>query len=123
MQFFDFSSLINKYAVDFVLVERGEGSYNDAGDWVLPPPEKRNMRGAIFSNSDAKVYRSDGVITQKDKVVYCNESLGNLNTSYVIYEGNRYRLESNPANNNPFTGVWHYTMKWASAFKDGDVVD
>lgn len=123
MRYFNFNNLIDKYTVDFTAINSGVGGYDDLGEWVAATPVKTDMRGAIIGISETKIYRSDGVLTEKDKELYMKEPLGPIDKAYILYDGNKYRVEANPQNNSQFTGVFQYTLKWISAFKEGDKLD
>lgn len=117
MAYFDFSGLMNKYSVDFVILSAGEDHYNDLGDWVTDEPQEQAKRGAIIGISENKIYRSDGVLTEKDKQLYMLESLGKIDKAHVVYNGNKYKVEQEPNEGNAqFTGVFSYVLKWVSAF-------
>lgn len=122
MKYFDFDSLIDKYTCEFTVLNSGKGEFNDLGDWN-PATTETVMQGAIIGISASKVYRSDGVLTVKDRELFMKESLGDIEKAYVFYDGNKYKVENNPQDNHQFTGVWQYTLKWVSAFKGGDVLD
>ena len=81
------------------------------------------MRGAIIGISETKLYRSAGVLTEKDKELFMKEPLGLIDKAYILYDGNKYHVETNPQNNGQYTGVFQYTLKWVSAFKEGDKLD
>ncbi len=117
MAYFDFSGLIEKYSVSFTVLCSGEGHYNDLGDWVTDEPEEQEKTGAIIGISESKLYRSDGVLTEKDKQLYMLESLGKIDKAHVIYAGNKYKVEQEPTEGNAqFTGCYSYVLKWVSAF-------
>lgn len=117
MRYFDFDSLIDKYTVDFTVLNAGEGSYDDKGDWVVSGSEEEQKQGAIIGISENKIYRSDGVLTEKDKQLYTKESLGRIDKAHVVYDGNKYKVEQEPSEGNAqFTGVFSYVLKWVSAF-------
>ncbi len=120
MGYFNFDSLIDKYTVNFTVINIGEGHYDDLGEWVTAEPVKTDMQGAVIGISENKIYRSDGVLTEKDKELFMKESLGAIDKATVLYDGNKYKVETNPQNNSGFTGVFQYTLKWVSAFKEGD---
>lgn len=115
--YFHFKRLIDKYSVLFVLRQSGGGHYDLSGDWVMDEPTETEMRGAIIGISEYKVYRSDGYLTMMDKELYMEEPLScNQNLATVLYEGNKYKVESHPNDNHAFTGVYRYTLKHVSAF-------
>lgn len=121
MNYFNFDRLINKYACEFTVLNAGNDDFDDLGERTTSIAEKV-MNGAIIGISESKIYRSDGVLTVKDKDLFMKESLGKINETHVIYDGNKYKVETNPQNNHQFTGVWQYTLKWVSAFEGGDTV-
>ena len=123
MKYFNFDNLINKYSVEFTLLSESKGYHNEVGDWVTGKPIQVKKQGAIIGISENKIYRSDGVLTEKDKELYMRQSLGDITKSYVIHGGNKYHVEQNPNNNSTFTGVWQYTLKWVSVFEEGDTND
>lgn len=118
MRKFNFDRLIDKYSCDFTVSNIGKGHYNDMGDWVAGDATNVAMKGAIISISDGKIYRSNGVLTTQDKELFTKESLGDIDKACVYYNGNKYKVESNPQNNSNHTGVWQYILKWVSAFKE-----
>lgn len=122
MRYFNFDSLIDKYTVNFTVINIGEGHYDDLGEWVTSEPVKTDMKGAVIGISENKIYRSDGVLTEKDKQLYTKESLGKIDKAHVVYDGNKYKVEQEPNEGNAqFTGVWSYILKWVSAFDRKEV--
>lgn len=117
-KYFNFERLINKYCCSFTLLCAGAEEYDDMGERVTSITEETKT-GAIIGISENKIYRSDGTLTAKDKELFMTESIGSIDKAYIIYEGDKYKVESNPNNNNQFTGVWQYILKWVSAFKGG----
>ena len=114
MQYFNFNNLIDKYACEFTVISETE-TYDAKGDLITSTMESIK-KGAIIGISERKIYRSEGVLTEKDKELFMKESLGNIDDTYVVYEGNKYNVEINSQNNHQFTGVWQYTLKWVSVF-------
>lgn len=114
MQYFDFSGLIEKYASTFTVLS-SEEVYDDFGELQISTTG-RTCTGALFAVSESKIYRSDGVLTAKDKELYMLESLGEISNTFVVFEGEKYKVETSPQNNPDFTGVWAYTLKRVSAF-------
>lgn len=124
MKYFNLDSLIDKYSVDFTVISTSEGSYNDLGDWVSGNTIETTKRGAIIGISDTKMYRSEGMLTSKDRELYMKESLGcDFDNAHVVYNGIKYKVESMPNDNHEFTGVYAYTLKYVSAFNGGDSTD
>ena len=121
MGYFNFDSLIDKYTVDFTVVNAGDGYYDDLGDWRSGEAVKLRKRGAVIGISESKVYRSDGVLTTKDKQLYMKEPLGRIDKAHILYNGGRYSIEQEPNEGNAqFTSVFSYVLKWVSAFEGGD---
>ena len=120
MKYFNLDSLIDKYSVDFTVISTSEGSYNDLGDWVSGSTIEIPKRGAIIGMSDTKMYRSEGMLTAKDKQLFMKESLGcDFDKAHVAYNGIKYKVESQPNDNSQYTGVYCYTLKYVSAFGGG----
>lgn len=121
-QYFNFKRLIEKYSDDFVAVIPSEGGeWNALGDWVAGEPKKVNLRGAIISHRESKIFKAGGTISEKDKALYMLSPLENsLHGAEVIHEGKRYSIGSE-LENSEFTGVWAYNLKYCSAFdKEGE---
>lgn len=118
MQYFNFDRLIQKYKSSLALEIVTEGGYDDNGDYVKTSSSQLTVEGAVLSLKDSKIYRSNGTLTAKDKVLYMLEPISNsLEGSTVIYENNVYRIED-CEENFKFTGVCAYTLKYVSAFKE-----
>lgn len=117
-QYFNFSRLLNKYRNDIALIFINEGYFNDYGDWIEGEAEIVTLQGAVISYKETKIYRSEGTLTAKDKRFFAFEPLKNaLHGSKVYYRGDLYSI-ADCSDNSEFTGVWAYTLKYVSAFKD-----
>ena len=115
---YDFSRLIRKYSSNFKAITLTGASYNDSGDFVRAEKQELNLQGAIISFKESKIYRSEGTLTTKDKRLFTLEPITqHLQGSTVVYEGNVYSVEDN-TENAKFTGVYAYTLKYVSAFKE-----
>ena len=80
--------------------------------------EKIDLEGAIISFKESKVYRSEGTYTANDKRLFMLKPIDDkLNGAKVAYEGKVYSVEDN-TENAKFTGVYAYTLKFCSAFKN-----
>ena len=120
MKYFDFDSLIDKYSVSFSVISSEPGDYDDLGEYHPGTNVTAEKQGAIIAISDTKIYRSDGMLTAKDRELFMKESLGSgYDKAHIAYDGNKYKVESMPNDNHEFTGVWAYILKWVSAFDDG----
>lgn len=124
MQNFDFSGLIDKYETDFTVVSEAKGGYDDSGEYVKGEISEQQMSGAIIAYSEEKVYRSEGTLTQQDRLLIMQEPVSEaLLGAEVLYQNKMYRIEDN-TENAEFTGVYQYTLKYVSAFnKDGESSD
>lgn len=118
MTYFDFTRLIEKYTRPFTVILKSEGSYNAMGDWVDGENSEREMRGALMSMSERKIYNSNGLYTSKDKILHMTSPIENaLLGAEVIFKENVYKVEEvKHADNEDFTGVYSYVLKWVSVF-------
>lgn len=118
MQFFNFSRLVNKYKSEIKAITFSESTLNDNGDWVKGEKTEITLQGAVISHRESKIMRSEGSLSTKDKRLFTLEPINKaLQGSKVIFEGNVYGIEEN-TDNAKFTGVYAYTLKWVSAFKE-----
>ena len=118
MRYFDFRRLITKYKSEFKAITLTDGFYNDVGDWVEGSTTETVLYGAVISFKESKIYRSEGTITTKDKRLFTLEAIDTaLQGSKAIYEGSLYSIEDN-TENAKFTGVYAYTLRYVSAFKE-----
>ena len=119
MQYFNFRRLIEKYSSDFKAITLTGGDYDDYGKWVDGEIKEVTLTGAIISHRESKIYRSEGNLTAKDKRLFTLEPIEEaLLHSKVIYEGDCFSIEDT-TENAKFTGVYAYTLKFVSAFKEG----
>lgn len=118
-QYFNFKRLINKYITTFTAIIPSKDTINDSGDYVSGAETKKALTGAIIAMSESRVIRSEGVYTQQDRDLYMLEPLdSSLKGTRIIYGGKEYRI-GDELENSEFTGVWHYTLKYVSAFDEG----
>lgn len=118
MAYFNFSRLIEKYSNDFVAEILSEGYYDDAGDWQKGESKQIPLRGAIISHRESKIFRSEGAITGQDRALFMLKPLENaLQMAKIKYKGKIYSI-GDLLENSEFTGVWAYTLKYVSAFKE-----
>lgn len=118
MAYFNFQRLIEKYSDDFVAEVPSEGRYNDKGDFEKGTPERYELRGAIISHQELKVFRSEGTLSRQDRALYMLKPLENaLHSAKIIHKGKVYSVGDSLINSE-FTGVWAYTLKYVSAFKE-----
>lgn len=115
---YNFTRLINKYISSFTAVTLENGYYDDCGDWVNGDLKKTPLKGAIINHKEIRVFRSGGALSEKDKRLFMFEPIDDkLQGAKVIYDGCIYSI-SDCAENAKFTGVYAYTLKYISAFKD-----
>ena len=120
MAYFDFSALIEQYSRPFTVITEGKGALNGAGVYVKGAPAKTELTGAIIGYSQNKVHRSEGNLTAMDKALHLLAPIDNaLIGATVIFDGNKYKIETQKGESNAeFTGVYSYTLKHISAFKE-----
>lgn len=117
-RYFDFSRLIRKYSSDFVALTLSEGWYSDSGVWINGDVIKTTLTGAIINHRESKILRSEGTLGAKDKALYMLKPIDDkLQGAKVIHDDNVYSI-SDCLENAKFTGVYAYTLKYISAFKD-----
>jgi hypothetical protein len=121
MQYFNFKRIIEKYSRSFKVTVVSEGEYNDAGDYVKGKPTEYELYGAIIGYAQSKIYRSEGTLKQQDKALHMLEPIDNaLIGATVLFEDEEYRIEAQKGKGNAvFTGVYSYTLRYVSAFKEG----
>ena len=69
MQYFNFSSLIEQYSIDFKVISENKGTYDDSGEYVKGEKTEYMLHGAIISYSENQVYRSEGKLTSQDRLL------------------------------------------------------
>lgn len=117
---YNFSRLINKYKSEFKAVTLSDGHYNDAGDFVKGDESEKTIHGAVIAFKESKVHRSEGTLTTQDRRLFTLEPIAQaLKGAKAICDGNVYSIED-ASDNNKFTGCYAYTLKWISAFKEGE---
>lgn len=120
-QNFDFSRLIEKYSCDFVAIIPSEGDFDDMGDYIEGKPKEIELRGAIISHRESKIFKSGGTITEQDKALYMLQPLENSLQGAKIVHGGKYYSIGSLLENSEFTGVWAYNLKFVSVFnKEGE---
>lgn len=118
MQLYNFARLIRKYASDFKTIVLTGGYYDDAGDFQKAEDKKQTLDGAIISFKESKIYRSEGTLTTNDKRLFTLAPIADyLQGSKIEFEGKVYSVED-VSSNFKFTGVYAYTMRYVSAYKD-----
>ena len=118
MQLYNFTRLIDKYKSQFTAITLTEGYFDDLGDFVKGEETETTIYGAVIAFKESKVHRSEGTITTKDRRLFVTQPIDKaLQGSKAIYEGNVYSIEDE-SENAKFTGVYAYTLKYCSAFKD-----
>ena len=117
-QYFNFQRLIEKYSTDLIAEIPSEGFYDDAGDWQKGEPKQVTIRGAAINHRESKIFRSEGKLTGNDKALYTLHPLKKALHGAKVVHGNKVYSVGDMLENGAFTGVWAYTLKYVSAFKD-----
>lgn len=118
MQYFNFSNLIKKYANKFIAEIPAETHIDNMGEVKKGTPKRYELYGAIISHRESKIFRSEGALSSQDRVLFMLEPLENaLHLAKIIYKGKVYSV-GDSLENSEFTGVWAYTLKYVSAFKE-----
>ena len=117
MGYFNFNRIINKYGIEFTVIQTDEGQYT-SGVWQEGKSKEYKAFGAIMSLSQNKIYQSGGTITAQDRYLYMiNPIKEPLNNTKIKVNGNLYSIESNRDNGKEqFTGIYVYLLKWVSVF-------
>ena len=120
MQHFNFSRLVNKYSSEFTVIIPTKSKLDNKGDFIKGETQKKTLYGAIIGRGEKSVFRSEGKLTEKDKRLFMLEEIEkSLLGTEVVYENEVFKILSS-SDNAKFTGVWAYTLKYVSAFKDGE---
>ncbi len=118
MQYMNFEYLIRKYSREFTAVTYSEDGYNESGDLVKGGRIETTLNGAILSHRQSKLFRSEGTLTEQDRVLYMLTPLASaLKGAEIIYKGNKYSIASE-LENADFTGVYAYSLKFVSVFNE-----
>ena len=113
MKLYNFKRLINKYSVDFTLIQAGKGEFV-AGKWEQAESESIPMRGAIVPMGEHKVYSSGGTYSNQDRVLYLTTPIKSpLSGLKIIHNGNTYTVEEG-RDFESYADVSVYTLKWVS---------
>ncbi len=117
-QHFNFKRLVERYSTDFVAEIPSDGYYDDYGDFIKGESKEVNLRGAIISHRESKIFRSEGTLTGQDKALYMLEPLeSSLQGAKVVHDDKIYSI-GDMLENGEFTGVWNYTLKFVSVFSE-----
>lgn len=113
MKLYDFTRLITKYSVPFLLRHTSKGGYV-SGKWEPGEEVTEEMQGAIVPISDRKIYDSGGTYTAMDRDLYVMQELPNPLSEYeVIYKDNVYAVEGG-RNFCDYADAMVYTLKYQS---------
>ena len=94
MKLYNFTRLITKYAVPFIVETDTVGSY-DSGIYKPGAAETHDYTGAIVPMSERKQYQSGGTYTSQDRELYMFERIPEaLRRGRVVYGNNVYNIES-----------------------------
>lgn len=124
MSYFNFNRLIDKYKSEFSSLTLLEGYYDDAGDFIKGETSVRQIQGAVINFRESKIFRSEGALTSKDKRLFTTEPINltdiesnAVRDCKVIFDKDVYSV-MDETENAKFTGVYSYTLKYVSAFKE-----
>lgn len=118
MQYYHFDRLIRKYSSAFTVIIPKDNIVDDYGEIVTEGSKRRQIKGAILSHRENKVYKSNGTITQQDKVLYMLKPLEkDLQGAEIVHNGKVYRI-GNELENACFTGVFSYGLTYVSVFNE-----
>jgi hypothetical protein len=112
--YYGFFDLINKYSCTFKAIIKGNGAYDETGEYKSTVEEEKELQGAIIGISDSKRYNSNGTLTDRDKYLFMLEELPICDID-IIYRDKRYSVD-NQVESAEFTGVYQYTLKYVSSF-------
>lgn len=119
MQYMNFEALIRQHSRDFTIVTHSEDGYNEKGDFAKGERIETIVNGAIIAHRQSKIFKSNGTLTEQDRVLYMLSPLASaLKGGLVIDRGNSYHINSE-LENAEFTGVYAYTLKFNSVFNGG----
>lgn len=114
MKLYNFTRLITKYKATFEIVSENNGHYED-GEWQPDDNTTITKQGAIVPMSEKKIYQPGGTYTTQDRELYMFEKLPDaLLNSYVIYQGNRYKIEQE-TDYSEYSDVYTYVLRRVSA--------
>lgn len=114
MKLYNFTRLITKYAVPFIVETDTVGSY-DSGIYKPGAAETHDYTGAIVPMSERKQYQSGGTYTSQDRELYMFERIPEaLRRGRVVYGNNVYNIESETAYTE-YADVYVYTLRRVSA--------
>ena len=115
MSLYDFTRLIQKYSVPFILVVSKEGRY-ESGQWIPGETVEREMYGAIIPMSQNKIYQSGGTYTAQDRELYLPYPIPEpLDKLKVMHRGITYKVES-MTDYSLYADAAHYNLKVVSLF-------
>ncbi len=118
MQYMNFEPLIKQHSRDITVITHSEDSYDESGDLVKGGKIETIVNGAILSHRQSKIFKSNGTLTEQDKVLYMLSPLASaLKSGQVIDRGNLYHINSE-LENAEFTGVYAYNLKFTSVFNE-----
>lgn len=110
MKPFAFADFVEEFKVPFTYIEKTDGYYNDAGDWVEGGETPVPMEGIILPLSEDDLqYAEAGAYQAKDKKVYTTQPL-QLNAE-IEYKGDRYTIQ-NFKDYSEYADVYIYYARW-----------
>lgn len=91
MKRYNFTRLINKYAVNCQLVTFAEGKW-EGGEWQEGQKNISDISGAVVPISEKRVQNSGGSYQQGDLEFITTQSIEITSDTYLVYHGKHYKL-------------------------------
>lgn len=115
---FNFSRLLKKFHVDFMVITETEEGYFDHGKYVDGEQIMEKRCGAIVPMSNRKIYTTGGTYTQSDRELFTFKPLpGKLSQLKVIYKGLIYNVEES-TDHSDYCDVYSYNLKRVGVFDE-----
>lgn len=114
MKKYNFTRLINKYAVDCQLVTVAEGKW-EAGEWQEGQQTISDIKGAVVPISEKRVQNSGGSYKQGDLEFITTQEIQLTSDTFLIYKGKRYKL-LDTTDYSEYADFKTYLAKGVSAF-------
>lgn len=116
---FHFADLIKKYAVDCTLIYFAPGGYV-AGESVPGARTDKDIRAALISMSQAKIYQSGGFLTSSDRTLYILKADDGIDLEtgkwFIQHNGKKYKLEESGLYGEDYADFNEYTCRRVDKF-------
>lgn len=114
MKRYNFTRLINKYAVNCQLVTFAEGKW-EGGEWQEGQKTISDISGAVVPISEKRVQNSGGSYQQGDLEFITTQSIEITSDTYLVYRGKHYKL-MDTTDYSEYADFHTYLAKGVSAF-------